>query len=79
MNSIHAHTVLNLLLAAETPYTKQSLQQAIVASYGEHARFHTCSLQDLTLEALLVFFLERGKVVREGDTIVANPAMMCSH
>ncbi|UTV27833.1 YecH family metal-binding protein [Photobacterium atrarenae] len=79
MTSIHAHTVLNLLLAAETPYSEQSLQQAITAEYGEDVRFHTCSLQDLTLEALLIFFLERGKVIREGDAIVANPAMMCSH
>lgn len=79
MNQIHAHAVLNMLLAAETPYSVNSLKQAIVAEYGEDVLFHTCSLQDLTFEALLAFFLERGKVVQVGDAITANRERMCSH
>ena len=52
MTQTHAHNVLNMLLAAETPYTVESLKQAVIAEYGEEVRFHTCSQQDLTFDAL---------------------------
>jgi len=79
MNQIHAHNVLNMLLAAETPYSVESLKQAVYAEYGEDVLFHTCSLQDLTFDALLKFLLDRRKVIQEGDAITANRERMCSH
>ncbi|GAL05680.1 YecH family metal-binding protein [Photobacterium aphoticum] len=79
MTQVHAHNVLNMLLAAETPYTRESLTQAVVAEYGEDVRFHTCSQEGLTLDALLTFLLSRRKVVQDGDTLQANPDRMCNH
>ncbi|MCG7584166.1 YecH family metal-binding protein [Photobacterium sp. OFAV2-7] len=79
MTQTHAHNVLNMLLAAETPYTVESLKQAVIAEYGEEVRFHTCSQQDLTFDALLTFLLDRRKVIQDGDTITANRERMCSH
>ncbi len=79
MNQIHAHNVLNMLLAAEAPYSVESLKQAVIAEYGEEARFHTCSLQDLTFDALLTFLLDRRKVIQDGDVITVNRERMCSH
>lgn len=79
MNQIHAHNVLNMLLAAETPYTLVSLKHAVFAEYGEDVRFHTCSQDDLTLDALLTFLLDRRKVVQDGELITANPERMCNH
>ncbi|WP_036801287.1 YecH family metal-binding protein [Photobacterium marinum] len=79
MNQIHAHNVLNMLLAAEAPYTKESLKQAVIAEYGEDVRFHTCSQEGLTFDALLTFLLDRRKVVENGDTIAANKERMCNH
>ncbi len=77
--SIHAHTVLNLLLAEDAEYTLASLKHAVEAEYGEGVRFYTCSQQDLTFDALLSFLLERQKVVLQGDMITANRERMCSH
>ncbi|MGF1685211.1 YecH family protein [Photobacterium japonica] len=79
MTQVHAHNVLNMLLAAETPYTRESLTQAVEAEYGEAVRFHTCSQEGLTLEALLTFLLDRRKVVQDGDILMANPERMCNH
>ncbi|MGF1680866.1 YecH family metal-binding protein [Photobacterium minamisatsumaniensis] len=79
MTQIHAHTVLNMLLADDATYTIASLKQAVETEYGEEVRFHTCSQQDLTFDALLSFFLERRKVIQDGECIVANRERMCSH
>ncbi|WP_299017286.1 YecH family metal-binding protein [uncultured Photobacterium sp.] len=79
MSQIHAHNVLNMLLAAETPYTKESLKEAVIAEYGEGVRFHTCSQEGLTFDALLIFLLDRRKVVQDGDIITANKERMCNH
>ena len=78
-NQVHAHNLLNMLLAAETPYTLASLQQAIVAEYGEEVRFYTCSQQDLTFDALMAFLLDRRKVVQDGEYVAANRERMCNH
>lgn len=79
MNQIHAHTVLNMLLAAEIPYSVDSLKQAVVAEYGEDVRFYTCSQQDLSFDALLEFLLDRRKVIKNGNNITANRERMCNH
>ncbi|MGF1699810.1 YecH family protein [Photobacterium makurazakiensis] len=79
MTQIHAHTVLNMLLADDATYTLASLKQAVVNEYGEEVRFHTCSQQDLTFDALLSFLLDRRKVVQQGEYIAANRDRMCSH
>lgn len=79
MNQVHAHNVLNMLLDAETPFTLEALKQAVFVEYGEDVRFHTCSQQDLTLDALLVFLLDRRKVIQDGDVITANRDRMCNH
>ncbi|PSW19342.1 hypothetical protein C9I98_13315 [Photobacterium sanctipauli] len=79
MNQVHAHNVLNMLLAEEATFTMASLKQAVEAEYGEDVRFHTCSQQDLTFDALMAFLLDRRKVVKDGDIITANRDRMCSH
>ncbi|MGF1784426.1 YecH family protein [Photobacterium swingsii] len=77
--SVHAHNVLNMLLEDGADFSLDSLRQAVVALYGEDVRFHTCSLQDLTFDALLTFLLDRRKVIQDGDKIMANRERMCSH
>ena len=79
MNLIHAHHVLNMLLAAEAPYSMEGLKQAIIAEYGENVRFYTCSQQGLTFDALMAFLLDRRKITQDGDQITANRERMCNH
>lgn len=74
---IHAHNVLNLL--NEQALTREELAEKLAQEYGSEARFHTCKLSDLDLDALLTFFVKMEKVVLEGDKLRTNMARVCSH
>ncbi|MGF1752958.1 YecH family protein [Vibrio makurazakiensis] len=74
---IHAHNVLNLL--HEKPMTRSELVDFLAGEYGAEARFHTCKLNNLDIDALLTFFFKMEKVVQDGDKIMTNMARVCSH
>ncbi|AGU96692.1 YecH family metal-binding protein [Vibrio campbellii] len=73
MTEIHAHNLLNLL--RETPMNRDEL----AAHFGSEARFHTCKLNDLDLDALLEFLLKREKVRELEGQFVVNMARVCNH
>ncbi|AIV04020.1 hypothetical protein LA59_00395 [Vibrio harveyi] len=73
MTEIHAHNLLNLL--RETPMNRDEL----AGHFGSEARFHTCKLNDLDLDALLEFLLEREKVRELEGKFVVNMARVCNH
>lgn len=74
---IHAHNVLNLL--NEQALTREELAEKLAQEYGSEARFHTCKLSGLDLDALLTFFVKMEKVVLEGDKLRTNMARVCNH
>ncbi|MFM2593729.1 YecH family metal-binding protein [Vibrio harveyi] len=73
MTEIHAHNLLNLL--RETPMNRDEL----AGHFGSEARFHTCKLNDLDLDALLEFLLKREKVRELAGKFVVNMARVCNH
>ncbi|MGD1468242.1 YecH family metal-binding protein [Vibrio harveyi] len=73
MTEIHAHNLLNLL--RETPMNRDEL----AGHFGSEARFHTCKLNDLDLDALLEFLLKREKVRALEGKFVVNMARVCNH
>ncbi|WP_195724137.1 YecH family metal-binding protein [Vibrio harveyi] len=73
MTEIHAHNLLNLL--RETPMSRDEL----AGHFGSEARFHTCKLNDLDLDALLEFLLKREKVRELEGKFVVNMARVCNH
>ncbi|EKA7375105.1 DUF2492 family protein [Vibrio parahaemolyticus] len=73
MSDIHAHNLLNLL--RETPMSRDELAQ----HFGVDVRFHTCKLNDLDLDALLTFLLQRDKVRELEGKFVVNMARICNH
>ncbi|HHP0467356.1 TPA: YecH family metal-binding protein [Vibrio harveyi] len=73
MTEIHAHNLLNLL--RETPMNRDEL----AGHFGSEARFHTCKLNDLDLDALLEFLLKREKVRELEGKFVVNVARVCNH
>ncbi len=73
MSEIHAHTLLNLL--RETPMNRDEL----ATHFGVDVRFHTCKLNDLDLDTLLEFLLQREKVRELEGKFVVNMARICNH
>jgi probable metal-binding protein len=51
----------------------------LAAHFGAEARFHTCKLNDLDLDALLEFLLNREKVRELEGKFVVNMARICNH
>lgn len=55
MSSIHGHEVLQMMLASGESWTVASLEAAIRRRFGEEARFHTCSAENLSAAELVAF------------------------
>lgn len=70
MESIHGRNILNLVKEHGEPVSREELLTAIGNHFGATARFHTCSASDMTAERLLEMFLEKGKLIMEGEMIL---------
>lgn len=79
MTSIHGHEVLNMMLDSDTDYSEKSLEQAIIAKFGEQARFHTCSAQGMTAMELVIFLAERGKFIPQEEGFTTHESKICRH
>ncbi|MCS5826517.1 YecH family protein [Klebsiella pneumoniae subsp. pneumoniae] len=62
MSSIHGHEVLQMMLASGESWTVASLEAAIRRRFGEEARFHTCSAENLSAAQLAAFFREKRQI-----------------
>ncbi|AUH01243.1 YecH family protein [Pectobacteriaceae bacterium CE70] len=79
MSSIHGHEVLQMMLAAETPFTTEQLITAINIRFGNDARFHTCSASDMTAAMLVQFLARKGKFVPQGEHFTTHASKICQH
>lgn len=79
MSSIHGHQVLEMMIASEEAFSTESLIAAIDAKFGQDARFHTCSKQDLTAADLVNFLAQKGKFVPVDDGFTTRPDKICNH
>jgi probable metal-binding protein len=77
--SIHGHEIMEIILAAGLPHSRQTLGQAVAESYGGNPRFHTCSAQDMTLDDLLAFLISRGKVIEVDGFFQTAREQICDH
>lgn len=70
--SIHGHEVMHLLMSPATGqaprWTRSTLADELAKRYGQSDwRFHTCSMQAMTLDGLLDFLARSGKLMRHPD------------
>ncbi len=79
MASIHGHEVMRMMLESKEAFTDASLVRAIRKRFGEDARFHTCSAQDLTAEELVEFLRSRGKFHNAGAGFQTSRDNICDH
>ena len=62
-DDIHGHEVMRMMLESDQVYDEEALEAAIVAKFGEAARFCTCSASGMTARQLIEFLAARGKFV----------------
>lgn len=79
MPSIHGHDVLNMMIESGEQYTEQSLVQAIDSRFGNNARFHTCSAENMTAAELVAFLAARGKFIPEDEGFSTHVSKICRH
>ena len=77
--SIHGHKVMEMILKAEPSYSREELQSAVRSRFGDSARFHTCSAQDMTLDELLQSLAGKGKVVEIDGVLGTSQGQICKH
>jgi probable metal-binding protein len=74
-DSIHGHELLHLVLNAGTPVTRSEMAE----HFGEESLFHTCSARNMSLDQLIDFLTQRGKITRVDGGYLAHRESMCSH
>ena len=79
MTSIHGHDVLNMMIESGEQYTEQSLVQAIDSRFGNNARFHTCSAENMTAAELVAFLAARGKFFPANEGFSTHVSKICRH
>ncbi|MCD9493974.1 YecH family metal-binding protein [Photobacterium carnosum] len=77
--SRHGHDILNLIADSSTPFTIKTLHTYVEQHWGTNVRFHTCKLNDLSLDALVTFLLSRNKITVDGDNLHTNQDKICHH
>ncbi len=76
-DQIHGHTILNLV--REQSLTVDEVKQAISKEYGDSVLFHTCKLNELSLDEMLDFFLSKKKLLIEDGRLSVNSERVCNH
>ncbi len=79
MASIHGHDVLNMMIESGEQYSEESLVQAIDSRFGNNARFHTCSAENMTAAGLVAFLASRGKFVPVEEGFSTHENKICRH
>jgi len=77
--SIHGHEIMEMILTAKPPYSREGLEAEVSSRFGESPRFHTCSAQNMTLDELLQFLGSRGKVVEAEGVLGTSRGQICDH
>jgi probable metal-binding protein len=76
---VHGHDVIDMMMAAPQPYTRESLTAAIIERFGADTRFHTCSAEGMTAAELVAFLESRGKFMPAGAGFRVDPTQVCQH
>jgi|TARA_Y100000294_G_scaffold164234_1_gene170822 probable metal-binding protein len=77
--SIHGHEVMSMMIESGKEYTKDSLLAAIKEKFGEDARFHTCSADNMDCEGIISFLEARGKFIETDTGFKTEKDRICNH
>lgn len=77
--STHGHALLNYIIDNGGQVNLDTLRQWAQSTHGNDARYHTCSVEGLSLDGILQFFQERNKVAVIGTAVSVNVQNICKH
>jgi len=75
--SIHGHKVMQKMIDSGKVHSKESLRTSVAEWFGETARFHTCSTENMTIDELTAFLAERSKFMAEEGGFRVNEDEIC--
>ncbi|MCF7824679.1 MAG: YecH family protein [Candidatus Marinimicrobia bacterium] len=79
LNYIHGHAVMEMMVASEKAYTRDSLKEDILARFGSDTRYFTCSAEGMTADDLITFLEQKGKFVSQGSGFSTHKDKICNH
>ncbi|HEY3321984.1 MAG TPA: YecH family metal-binding protein [Planctomycetota bacterium] len=74
--NIHGHNILRLVHKSGA-LSRTALRGEVERQFGKEARFCTCSTENMTIDELVGFLLERGKLIETGGKLQADISQMC--
>lgn len=78
MESIHGHEVMHMIADSKQSFTSANLIAEINRKFGEAARFHTCSAENLTAAGLVDFLTSKGKFQGGGEPMSLDASTICN-
>ena len=75
--SIHGHEVMRKMIKSGETYTQGTLRTVISDWFGQVARFHTCSTENMTADKLIAFLAERRKFYSDDTGFRVNEDEIC--
>lgn len=78
MEEVHAHAVMEMMVAGGERYSRASLGRAIREKFGEGARFYACSAAGMSVAELIEFLAAKGKFRGSPEDFVFDSGRMCS-
>lgn len=70
---------MDMIGEAQRPFSKDELLAAIGTKFGEAARFHTCSAENMTGGELVEFLIGRGKLAGGDQALRLEAGRACEH
>lgn len=77
--SIHGHEVMRLIHEAKPALSRFALKAVVEKRFGRGATFHVCEGGGMTLDELLLFLKQRGKVLEVNGVLRVDIGQVCDN
>ena len=75
--SIHAHEVMEMMIASGERYSRDTLVASIAERFGEGAVFHACCAEGMASAELIDFLWSKGKLSGTQESFIFDPMDQC--
>jgi len=79
MTETHVHDIMQMMMESGERYTRQSLQEKVIAKFGASTTFHSCSDSGMSAADAVTFLEGRGKFIPTEEGFYTDQSKQCSH